>query len=339
MRLIAVKGEAMDKLRLGISACLLGERVRYDGQHKLDAFLRDTLGRFVAAWGMMNTEMTTLVHSIGSGRIGMILAATLGLAACALAAPKINPGAPAPYTGTIQSSKLYTVSDAPGGISGRIVSSPSEVLGIFAVSREKLKVAQTTKLLEGGTRTEAKYRIAVHIAHLSPDNAFTFAGLQEGIFDLFVLLEHDFYTGIVLNRRANALTPVDIKTIQDKVGSSNPYFNEKHFARISGATGRAAKARALVQELRTLPITLQSGQERPDLQTRSIKLVLMEDVSVTGGPAWAVEETRELLRQEVGPGDTKGAIPEYFCKAISGILVIDKTEDLGDVVLKKDTPP
>jgi uncharacterized protein YbgA (DUF1722 family)/uncharacterized protein YbbK (DUF523 family) len=45
--LIAAKGESMDKLRLGISACLLGERVRYDGQHKLDAFLRETLGRFV----------------------------------------------------------------------------------------------------------------------------------------------------------------------------------------------------------------------------------------------------------------------------------------------------
>ncbi|MGD9873106.1 MAG: YbgA family protein [Kiritimatiellia bacterium] len=36
-----------DKVRLGISTCLLGEKVRYDGQHKLDTFLRDTLGRFV----------------------------------------------------------------------------------------------------------------------------------------------------------------------------------------------------------------------------------------------------------------------------------------------------
>jgi len=35
------------KIRLGISSCLLGEPVRYDGQHKLDAFLRDTLGQFV----------------------------------------------------------------------------------------------------------------------------------------------------------------------------------------------------------------------------------------------------------------------------------------------------
>jgi uncharacterized protein YbgA (DUF1722 family)/uncharacterized protein YbbK (DUF523 family) len=32
---------------LGISSCLMGEKVRYDGGHKLDHFLRDTMGRFV----------------------------------------------------------------------------------------------------------------------------------------------------------------------------------------------------------------------------------------------------------------------------------------------------
>jgi len=37
----------MEKIRLGISTCLLGESVRYDGGHKLDRFLRDTLGRYV----------------------------------------------------------------------------------------------------------------------------------------------------------------------------------------------------------------------------------------------------------------------------------------------------
>lgn len=37
----------MEKIKLGISTCLLGERVRYDGGHKLDRFLRDTLGQYV----------------------------------------------------------------------------------------------------------------------------------------------------------------------------------------------------------------------------------------------------------------------------------------------------
>jgi len=36
-----------DRLRLGISRCLLGDRVRYDGQHKLDRFITETLGRYV----------------------------------------------------------------------------------------------------------------------------------------------------------------------------------------------------------------------------------------------------------------------------------------------------
>ncbi len=37
----------MEKIRLGISACLLGENVRYDGGHALDCFLSETLGRYV----------------------------------------------------------------------------------------------------------------------------------------------------------------------------------------------------------------------------------------------------------------------------------------------------
>lgn len=35
------------KPRVGISACLLGEEVRYDGGHKRDAFLTDVLGPYV----------------------------------------------------------------------------------------------------------------------------------------------------------------------------------------------------------------------------------------------------------------------------------------------------
>ena len=34
-------------IRVGISACLLGEKVRFDGGHKRDTFLTETFGRFV----------------------------------------------------------------------------------------------------------------------------------------------------------------------------------------------------------------------------------------------------------------------------------------------------
>jgi uncharacterized protein YbbK (DUF523 family) len=42
-----MKNSVPDKIKLGISSCLLGNPVRYDGGHKLDYFLTDTLGRYV----------------------------------------------------------------------------------------------------------------------------------------------------------------------------------------------------------------------------------------------------------------------------------------------------
>ena len=40
-------GDRLGPIRIGISACLLGERVRFDGGHKRDPFLSETFGRFV----------------------------------------------------------------------------------------------------------------------------------------------------------------------------------------------------------------------------------------------------------------------------------------------------
>jgi uncharacterized protein YbbK (DUF523 family) len=36
-----------ERIRLGISACLLGAPVRFDGGHKRDSFLVESLGQFV----------------------------------------------------------------------------------------------------------------------------------------------------------------------------------------------------------------------------------------------------------------------------------------------------
>ena len=36
-----------NRIKVGISTCLLGENVRYDGGHKLDRYIRDTLGEYV----------------------------------------------------------------------------------------------------------------------------------------------------------------------------------------------------------------------------------------------------------------------------------------------------
>jgi uncharacterized protein YbgA (DUF1722 family)/uncharacterized protein YbbK (DUF523 family) len=37
---------SMEKIRIGISACLLGQNVRYDGGHQHDRYITDTLGRW-----------------------------------------------------------------------------------------------------------------------------------------------------------------------------------------------------------------------------------------------------------------------------------------------------
>jgi uncharacterized protein YbgA (DUF1722 family)/uncharacterized protein YbbK (DUF523 family) len=43
----SVMGSINERIRLGISACLLGEPVRFDGGHKRDPFLVESLGQFV----------------------------------------------------------------------------------------------------------------------------------------------------------------------------------------------------------------------------------------------------------------------------------------------------
>jgi uncharacterized protein YbgA (DUF1722 family)/uncharacterized protein YbbK (DUF523 family) len=42
-----VGSSPLPSIRIGISSCLLGQKVRYDGGHKRDNFLVETLGRFV----------------------------------------------------------------------------------------------------------------------------------------------------------------------------------------------------------------------------------------------------------------------------------------------------
>ncbi|MFI5394332.1 MAG: YbgA family protein [Candidatus Binatia bacterium] len=42
-----ISWSAPDRIRIGVSSCLLGQQVRYDGGHKRDAFLVETFGRHV----------------------------------------------------------------------------------------------------------------------------------------------------------------------------------------------------------------------------------------------------------------------------------------------------
>ena len=61
------------QIRIGISACLLGEKVRFDGGHKRDPFIVDTLGKFVQ-WVTVCPEMEI---GLGTPRDTMRLVGTI----------------------------------------------------------------------------------------------------------------------------------------------------------------------------------------------------------------------------------------------------------------------
>src|SRR5436190_15234428 len=63
-----------ERIRLGISACLLGERVRFDGGHKRDPFLVESLGPFVD-WVPVCPEVES---GLGAPRESMRLVQTDG---------------------------------------------------------------------------------------------------------------------------------------------------------------------------------------------------------------------------------------------------------------------
>lgn len=83
-------------IKLGISACLLGEEVRYDGGHKRDDFLIETLGPLIETLGPL-VEWVPVCPEVEAG----------------LGVPRepmhlmITAGAP-PLTGTAESPRLVT---------------------------------------------------------------------------------------------------------------------------------------------------------------------------------------------------------------------------------------
>lgn len=269
------------------------------------------------------------------------------LAVVALAGIKIDPGNMSPYSKTKVGRNLYTKPDlySGGGIRGKIGEAPSEILGVLAMPQRFPNVASMADIV-GGTAAKNVRNInkdmtnEVYLASLGSDDSFVFYGLPPGKYDLFVLCENCFYEGLLLAREAHTLSETDMKSIKDKVVESNPFFNMKYQHRIEGQGGAVGKARVVEQELRTLPVTLQSAEVIHNIQIRSIKLCLMESVGTTKlGTHWEMKKTREITRQEVGPPDTKGLLPGYFCKALQGIRVSMSVKDVGTLFLTSDTPP
>ncbi|MCL1921480.1 MAG: hypothetical protein FWG50_10485 [Kiritimatiellaeota bacterium] len=285
----------------------------------------------------MNTRHATLMLTLAATALagGGLLAAGV----------KIDPGNMSPYSKTQVGSKLYTEPDpsASGGIRGALADLPSDLLGVIAVPQRFTDIASRDEIA-GGTaaknarNTTKEIQISAYLASVS-GNSFSFRGLPPGKYDLLVVCDNAMYDGILLAREVSTLTDADVKVIKDKVAESNPFFNIKNIQRIEGVPGSYGKARALGQDMRTLPVTLQSAEVLTHIQIRSLKIYQFEQIGTAKlGPMWAVKRTRELVRQEVGPPDTKGPIPNYFCQALQGIRVSTSVKDIGTVALKQDDP-
>ncbi len=280
-------------------------------------------------------------------RIALTALAGAAAASAVFAGIKINPGNMSPYSKTHVSVNLYSKPDpnATGGIKGVITENPSEVLGVLAMPQKFPNIASLDDV-EGGNSAKNARNVnkdmtnQVYLASLNSDNAFSFDGLPAGKYDLLVLCENCFYEGLLLNREEHTLTEKDTLAIKAKITESNPFFNVKNQHRIEGQSGAYGKARILEQEVRTLPVTLQSAEVLKHIQIRAIKLCLMESVGSSKlGTHWEMKKTREITRQEVGPPDTKGVIPGYFCKALQGIRVSSSVKDVGPVKLASDPAP
>jgi uncharacterized protein YbgA (DUF1722 family)/uncharacterized protein YbbK (DUF523 family) len=75
----------VEKIKLGVSSCLLGEKVRFDGGHKLDHFLTDTLGAYVD-WVLVCPEVESgllvpreAMHLVGDAKAPRLVTIRTGV--------------------------------------------------------------------------------------------------------------------------------------------------------------------------------------------------------------------------------------------------------------------
>lgn len=218
---------------------------------------------------------------------------------------------PKGHTGTQQSSRLYTPPDASakGALRLKVVKpNGGAVLAAFAL-----------------VQFETKY---CYKASVSGDT-ISFSGLPAGKYDLMILCENGFFEGLRLTRDEDTLTKEDRASIETALTKAVAFFDTKKIHRLAGTPGDDGKARCVLQEMRTKPVTLQDASVRSDIQIRSLKMAELEDV----GPAWQLTTTREISRQEVAANERRGLLPQKFVPSLSGVRITDQERDLGQVDL------
>ena len=216
-------------------------------------------------------------------------------------------------TGTKQSTRLYTEPDptATGGIA--------------------FSLPATCEPLEAAIAVPVMSREHAYNGQVAADGrAVRFAGLPVNRYDLVLVFDGRVVEGVLLHRDEVTLTAADRDKIKSTVDRSIAFFDTKAIHRCEGVAGAEGRASAVLQEVRTRPITLQDASVRTDIQVRSLKLAFFENV----GPGWHMIRTRELIRQEGGPGDAKGLLAHEHDPQLQGIRVMDEVRDLGTLSIR-----
>ena len=220
------------------------------------------------------------------------------------------------HSDTKHDSRLYTPPDpsATGGLRGHVTHPPGKLLAAFAIPVGDLARVYKAELPIGGS-------------------AFEFLHLPTAKYDLLLVFRDAFYEGICLNRAASTLTTNDLRSINEILSKSEPFFEIKKIHRCEGNTGAAGGAHCILQELRARPIVFQDATMHTDIQIRTIKMAHFEDV----GPNWQLLVTREVVRQEVLIAkEHPGLLPHFYCPdQLGSIRVVDTVKDLGGVELPK----
>lgn len=217
------------------------------------------------------------------------------------------------HTGTVQSTRLYTPFDpsAGGGISARIVNPQKPIVAVFAMPSDNPKFVYKGSII--GSSREIRFK-----------------GLPVGKYDLMILYEDEFYEGFTLTRDGDALTTRDRDSIKAAIMRTVPFFDTKQIHRLAGGTGREARGRCVLQEVRTKTILTQNADVMTGMQVRSIKIAMVEDVGATG---WTLKQSRELVRQEVASNERKGILGHHYQAKLGGIRVTDAVKELGELNL------
>jgi hypothetical protein len=249
----------------------------------------------------------------GRAKLILLLCATLRLHA---GLPPIPSTPPPRIGGEYKSSLLYTSPE------------PAARGGLHLVS---------SLPLEAAVAIPQNNQEHVYKATLAPDGKdVSFANLPIARYDILLVTKDHFYEGISLNRDQNSLAPEDLKSIDEILSRSVPFFDIKRTEIVKGTPGDDGHAAALVQWMRVNDngrLLNQNADQMIGHQIRSLRLAFLADV----GPGWQVTATRELLRTDVFPDMPRDFLAVTHIDALNGVRVTDSAKDIGTVDLSKGT--